>query len=129
MSPVFRFALALLAFLAADFFLYWMVFVQIVPETLSGAPEALALAFAAAAGWFVWRGTAHELPGLLSSMLKGALIVGSIAFLAGFVGSMIVTPEANQGPLLGLFITGPLGFLGGGVAGFLWWWLRNRRTG
>jgi hypothetical protein len=32
---------------------------------------------------------------------------------------MIFTPDANQGPLLGLFITGPLGFLAGGVGGAL----------
>jgi hypothetical protein len=45
-----------------------------------------------------------------------ALFVGGIAFLAGFAGPMIVTPGANQGPLLGIFITGPLGT----VAGFFW---------
>jgi len=42
-----------------------------------------------------------------------ASFVGLSAFLAGFVGPMILTPNANQGPLLGIFITGPLGLLGG----------------
>jgi hypothetical protein len=32
---------------------------------------------------------------------------------------MIFTPGANQGPLLGLFITGPLGFVAGAVGGAL----------
>jgi hypothetical protein len=33
---------------------------------------------------------------------------------------ILFTPEANQGPLPGLFITGPLGFLPGAVGGFLY---------
>jgi hypothetical protein len=41
--------------------------------------------------------------------------------MGGFLGPIIFTPEANQGPLLGIFITGPLGFLLGGVAGFVYW--------
>jgi hypothetical protein len=42
-----------------------------------------------------------------------ALIVGGIGFAAGFFGPMVFRPDANQGPLLGIFITGPIGFLAG----------------
>jgi hypothetical protein len=42
-----------------------------------------------------------------------ALLLGGIGFAAGFFGPMIFSPGANQGPLLGIFITGPLGFLAG----------------
>jgi 4-hydroxybenzoate polyprenyltransferase len=45
-----------------------------------------------------------------------ALLVGGIGFALGFFGPMIFAPGANQGPMLGIFITGPLGFL----AGLLW---------
>ena len=45
-----------------------------------------------------------------------ALTIGAIAFLVGFIGPIIVTPGANQGPMLGIFITGPLGL---GV-GLIW---------
>lgn len=51
--------------------------------------------------------------------LGGGLIVGTIAFLAGFVGPMILTPNANQGPLLGIFFTGPLGFIVGAIVGMV----------
>jgi hypothetical protein len=37
----------------------------------------------------------------------------------GFVGPMMVTPDANQGPMLGIFITGPLSFIAGGVIGLV----------
>jgi hypothetical protein len=39
---------------------------------------------------------------------------------------MIFAPDANQGPLLGLFITGPLGFLAGGCGGFIYGLVRRR---
>lgn len=47
----------------------------------------------------------------------GALVVGGIGFSGGFFGPMILVPGANQGPLLGLLITGPVGFLVGAVGG------------
>lgn len=45
--------------------------------------------------------------------------LGLAGFAAGFFGPMIFTPGANQGPLLGLFITGPLGFVAGAIGGAL----------
>ena len=41
------------------------------------------------------------------------LLFGAVGFLAGFLGPIVLNPEANQGPLLGIFITGPLGFVFG----------------
>jgi hypothetical protein len=52
-----------------------------------------------------------------------ALFVGGIAFLAGFLGPIILAPDANQGPLLGIFYTGPLGTL----VGLVWGMLRAER--
>lgn len=46
-------------------------------------------------------------------ILLPAFVVGGIGFIAGFFGPILLTPEANQGPLLGIFITGPLGFVFG----------------
>jgi hypothetical protein len=56
---------------------------------------------------------------VLKFTLLGGIIVGGIGFVAGFVGPIIFTPESNQGPLLGIFITGPLGFIVGALAGYL----------
>lgn len=50
-------------------------------------------------------------------VLKPAFLVGAIGFAAGFFGPMIVAPDANQGPLVGIFITGPLSFVLGLVVG------------
>jgi len=42
--------------------------------------------------------------------------LGGLAFLAGYLLPLVTSPESNQGPLLGIFVTGPLGFVGGVVA-------------
>ena len=41
--------------------------------------------------------------------LHWLLFLGGGGFLAGFLGPIIFVPEANQGPLVGIFISGPLG--------------------
>jgi hypothetical protein len=50
-------------------------------------------------------------------MFRWAAILGVIGFLGGFIGPLIFTPGANQGPLLGIFITGPLGVVIGAIVG------------
>jgi uncharacterized membrane protein len=54
-----------------------------------------------------------------------AAFVGVLAFGAGFFGPMLLSPQANQGPLLGLLITGPLGL----AVGVVWGLLRSARRG
>ena len=56
---------------------------------------------------------------MLRAALRGGCLLGGIGFALGFFGPLIFTPEANQGPLLGIFITGPLGFVAGLVLGAL----------
>ena len=48
-----------------------------------------------------------------------ALTLGVVGGPAGFFGPMLLNPDANQGPMLGIFITGPGGALAGFVLGFL----------
>jgi hypothetical protein len=47
------------------------------------------------------------------------LIVGGVGFATGFFGPIEFNPEANQGPLVGILITGP----GGALLGFVLWGL------
>ena len=54
-------------------------------------------------------------------------VVGVVCFLVGFVGPIIFLPDSNQGPLLGIFITGPLGFIAGIVIGFIYSAIRSKR--
>lgn len=45
------------------------------------------------------------------------IVIGGVGFAAGFFGPIALDPDANQGPLLGIFISGPGGF----VLGLLLW--------
>lgn len=46
-----------------------------------------------------------------------AAVMGGVGFLAGFVGPMLLRPDSPQGPLLGIFFTGPLGAVAGAALG------------
>jgi len=48
-----------------------------------------------------------------------ALAIGGVGFLCGFIGPIVLRPESNQGPLLGIFISGPLGALVGAALGIV----------
>ena len=52
-----------------------------------------------------------------------------IGFIGGFFSPILLDPGANQGPLLGIFFTGPLGFVVGAIGGAaVYWWFRHDRT-
>ncbi|MFA7286413.1 MAG: hypothetical protein WC052_01995 [Patescibacteria group bacterium] len=55
-------------------------------------------------------------------------ILGFISFIAGFVGPILFAPEADQGPLLGIIITGPLGFYAGVAGGYLYARLTSKQA-
>lgn len=49
--------------------------------------------------------------GVVGSAFSWALLLGAVGFACGFLGPIALNPEANQGPLLGIFVTGPGGAL------------------
>ncbi len=63
--------------------------------------------------------SAHEstFQSILSYTKKWALVLGLVGFVCGFIGPMVFSPDANQGPMLGIFITGPGGALLGAILG------------
>lgn len=83
----------------------------------------LALPIGLAGAVFAWKlpmWRSATLPATtIASMVRGASMVGGIGFCAGFFGPMILAPDANQGPLVGIFITGPLGAVVGAIGGFV----------
>lgn len=76
-------------------------------------------------GRYAWTRTESVQHGIAASIIMGALIMGGIGFVAGFFGPMIFSPDNNLGPMLGIFTTGPLGFVVGGVAGCVYWLVRR----
>jgi len=121
-----RGVVAALVFAAVYFFSFWLFFVQIVPDGVMWLATLLALLAAALAARWVWRRMGEGGGGVFTTALQWAAIAGAAGFCGGFFGPMIFAPEANQGPMLGLFITGPLGFIGGGAAGLAYALWRRR---
>jgi hypothetical protein len=110
-------ALALLAFLRAR--------PGPILSLIVGAPSLMA---ALLLWWFAFRGHIAQARTCMLHIFVGAALVGGISFIAGFVGPIVFMPQSNQGPLLGIFITGPLGFALGGVLGAVYSWCRLRGT-
>lgn len=67
--------------------------------------------------WFAMNGARPEVEARMGRALRFGAIIGGVSFAAGFFGPLVFAPGANQGPLLGIFITGPIGFLVGLVIG------------
>lgn len=125
MRLTFRALATFIVVITVLFFVFWVPFSLIqVPD---GLRTILSLLCAIGAGWYTWRSLGRAASGAMSSILLGAVLVGTVGFCGGFFGPMIVAPDANQGPLLGLLITGPLGFLLGGVGGLVYWYARGSR--
>lgn len=131
MTPIIRVLAAAIA--AAGTFVF-VLFVRLLlsPILPSGQPWWLplvvALLCAGAVAGYVWRQTASASAtsqGLVISVLLGAATIGGVGFAAGFFGPMIFAFGGNQGPLLGIFVTGPLGVLAGAVGGAIYWLLRR----
>jgi len=129
MTRVLRILIVLVVVPATWFFIYWVPFSIIAFPNQRWIPALVSFLVAIGVGWRTWHWLDSAPDGLVSCMLRSAVIVGSIGFCAGFFGPILLAPEANQGPLLGIFITGPLGFLLGGVGGFGWWLIGQKRAG
>lgn len=112
---------------ATYYFVYWLPFSLIDVGEQRWIASLVSLACAVAAGWFVWRGMACVPGGAVSCVMLGAVVLGGVGFAAGFFGPLLFAPGANQGPLLGIFITGPLGFVVGAIGGFVYWSLRRSK--
>ena len=67
-------------------------------------------------------------PAVFTSAVVGAAVVGGVSFAAGFFGPMLLGPDSPQGPLIGIFITGPIGFAIGGVIGLIVGLVRESRS-
>lgn len=92
-----------------------------------GASMGSAFGTAAAICW--WFTLRVHRPNSLARMAYagiGGLVVGGIGFAVGFFGPLIFSPGSNQGPLLGIFITGPCGFTLGAILGAIAGFCFNR---
>lgn len=96
-------------------------------DPMGAALGAAGLTMALFCWWFALRGHLAESRVRMRYSVIGGVVLGGFAFAAGFIGPIVFAPEANQGPLLGIFITGPFGFAAGAAIGALFARFRSRR--
>lgn len=93
----------------------------VLPPSLQPRPEPVATR-----SWSMRLGDAAALAAI------GGFLMGITGFVVGFFGPIQFQPWANQGPMLGLFVTGPGGVLLGIIVGIVLGvshpeWSRRRR--
>jgi hypothetical protein len=79
-------------------------------------PITLLLATAGAlCWWFALRGHYPGSRAAIRESWRVGWLVGGVGFAVGFVGPLLIWPDANLGPLLGILVTGPVGFVLGAL--------------
>ena len=109
---------AFLMFLVVLFFIATML--TIATELPSWMSVTLALFSAILAGWYTWQLVAGEKVGVGVSVICGALMLGGLGFIIGFLGPMIVAKDTSQGALVGVLMTAPLGVILGAIGGYIY---------
>src|SRR6185436_16570922 len=67
--------------------------------------------------WFALRAQVPSARATLRTACRGGLLLGAPALVLGILASRLLYPDSNLGPLLGILVTGPLGFVIGVAAG------------
>jgi hypothetical protein len=128
MAFLIRVVVTFVATIAAFYFTFWVGGALLSALKIpSWVAFIVAVIAAIAVGRWVWTQAALRAGGLVHSIVTAAIVVGALGFCAGFFGPLVWAPDANQGPLLGIFITGPLGFLAGAIGGGALWWVRRSK--
>lgn len=90
------------------------------------APFTLFLAtMSALCWWFTLRGHHPGSRAAIGESWKGGWVVGGMSLVLGYVGPLLVWQGATLGPLLGILVTGPVGFALGALGAV---WLRKVRA-
>jgi hypothetical protein len=89
-----------------------------VPLTL------LMVTMSALCWWFTLRGHHPESRAAIRESWRGAWLVGGVTLAVGYIGPLVIWPDGNLGPLLGILIIGPVGFALGALGAV---WLRKMR--
>lgn len=128
MKKIIRIIVAIIIFVATYTFTFYIPG-ALIAFKYSWLPYVVAFLLSGIATWYYWTKSSEDNANksIGDMMLKGGFLIGSISFILGFAGPMIFMPESNQGPLLGLFFTGPIGFVLGLVSGGIFGIIKKRK--
>ncbi len=122
MKTAIRLILTVFVFAAFYMFFYWETIAYIpAARDNDGVTRGVSLLLAILVSIFFWKKIEKRVNSRLSYIIAGSIFVGATAFVLGFFGPLILFPDNNLGPLLGIFITGPAGVLFGLFVGNVYW--------
>jgi hypothetical protein len=67
--------------------------------------------------WSALNGHRRDSRARIRASWRAGSLVGGVALALGFFGPLVLTPKASLGPLLGILLTGPVGFVLGALIG------------
>jgi len=120
MKIIVRITLSLVVVVVIYLLIYWKCFSEGFRRT-GNESNIISLLIAILIGIVVWTKIKNISTGLPAYIFAGGILVGTTSFIFGFFGPLIFAPSNNLGPLLGIFFTGPFGFLFGLFLGGLYW--------
>ena len=125
MKTFIRIILTFISLIATYYFIFWVPF-SLIPgaHNIPAIPILISFLAALSVAILVWKKTTKLSNSLSNYVVMGGIILGSIGFLLGFIGPIIFTPSSNQGPLLGIFVTGPISFIVGLLGGGIYWFIK-----
>ena len=99
-----------------------------VPASWDAVWILLPATLAALCWWFVLQGGQALGRKRIKRSLMVGVVLGLAGFVGGYVGPIILTPNSNTGPLLGIFFTGPAGLTVGLWVGAVYAFVRLREV-
>jgi hypothetical protein len=67
--------------------------------------------------WSALDGHQQDSGARIRASWRAGLLVGGVGLALGFLGPLVLTPKASLGPLFGILLTGPVGFVLGALVG------------
>ena len=137
MNKIARAVITVFTFLGSYYFSYWLIVILLAvlfgeefdPKWGTILINVVSLALAVYLAKIVWSKNIFPKNSTIplgKYILTGAIAVGITGFLIGFIGPMIFSPDSNQGPMLGIFITGPAGLVLGAIGGLIFGLIKNQ---
>ena len=100
MSFFLKLLTALVVFVAVYFFSFWMLFAQIVPETMLSLAEGAAVLTAAVLGWLTWQGMSNLALGEVKQLwITVRAFEVAIIMLPGFYLALVFDGHNMVSPL------------------------------
>ena len=132
MSTISKSILSAVAAVSTYYFVFWIpgsfLRAALPDEGFGWVIFVVSLISALLVASILWKVLESDSKGALSKSFKWAIITGGVGFALGFFGPLLFSPGANQGPMLGLFVTGPGGFIAGGIGGLCKWYFKDRQA-